>query len=164
MAAVRLIQADEKVLGRTDYPRLFLQAEVFGRGSEVPNGSSIIGNWNGLAPARGDWITGISIVFPDVFGFKALSEQKQISKAEEQSQKAHYDQVIQDVTGQVRAARDQLKVAILIAGETPTELTAAQQSETQSRARYNPAWPLSWKSLTPRICSRRPRWTARLRA
>jgi outer membrane protein len=137
MAAVRQIQADERVLGHTDYPRLFLQAEVFGRGSEVPNGSSIIGNWNGLAPARGDWITGISIVFPDVFGLKALSEQKQISKAEEQSQKAHYDQVIQDVTGQIQAARDQLKLAVLIAGETPAELAAAQQSETQSRARYD---------------------------
>jgi outer membrane protein len=137
MAAVRQIQADERVLGHTDYPRLFLQAEALGRGSEVPNGSSIIGNWNGLAPARGDWITGISIVFPDVFGLKALSEQKQISKAEEQSQKAHYDQVIQDVTGQIQAERDQLKFAVLIASETPGELGAAQQSEAQSRARYD---------------------------
>jgi outer membrane protein TolC len=137
MAAVRQIQADEKVLDRTDYPRLFLQAEVFGRGSEVPNNGSIAGSWNGLAPARGNWITGISILFPDVFGLKALSAQKQISKAEEQSERAHYDQVIQDVTGQIQAARDQLRLAILIAGETPTELAAAQQSETQSRARYD---------------------------
>lgn len=136
MAAVRQIQADEKVLDRTDYPRLFLQAESFARGSEVPTNGSIIGNWNGLAPARGNWITGISILFPDVFGFKALSAQKQISKAEEQSQKAHYDQVIQEVMGEIQAARDQLKLAVLIANETPAELAAAQQSETQSRARY----------------------------
>jgi outer membrane protein len=136
MAAVRQIQADEKVLNRTDYPRLFLQAEVFGRGSEIPTSGSIIGNWNGLAPARGNWITGVSILFPDVFGLKALSAQKQISKAEEQSQKAHYDQVIQDVTGQIQAAKDQLKLASLIADETPAELAAARQSETQSRARY----------------------------
>lgn len=137
MAVVRQLQADEKILGHTDYPRLFLQAEAFGRGSEVPNNGSIIGNWNGLAPARGNWITGISILFPDVFGLKALNAQKQISKAEEQSEKAHYDQVIQDVTGQIQAARDQLKLAALIAGETPAELAAAQQSETQSRARYD---------------------------
>jgi outer membrane protein TolC len=137
MAAVRQIQAEQKVLQRTDYPHLFLQGEVFGRGSEVPNSGSIIGNWNGLAPAREDWVTGITILFPDVFGFKALSAQKQISKANEQSQKAHYDQTIQDVTGQIQVARDQLVTAELVAQETPTELAAAQQSEAQSRARYD---------------------------
>ncbi len=136
MADVQLIQTEEKVLQRTDYPRLYLQGEVFGRGSEVPSSGSIIGNWNGLAPARGNWVTGITIMFPDVFGFKALSAQKQISRANEQSQKAHYDQTIQDLTGQIQAARDQLKAAQLVAQETPTELTAARQSETQSRARY----------------------------
>lgn len=139
MAAVRQIEADERILGRTDYPRLLLQAEVFGRGSEVPTSTtsgSIAGNWNGLAPARGNWITGFSILFPDVFSLKALSAQKQISKIEERSQKAHYDQVIQDVAGQIQAARDQLKLAVLIAGQTPAELAAAQQSEAQSRARY----------------------------
>jgi outer membrane protein TolC len=137
MAAVRQIQTEEKVLQRTDYPRLFLQGEVFGRGSEVPNNGTIIGNWNGLAPARENWVTGITILFPDVFGFKALSAQKQISKANEQSQKAHYDQTIQDVTGQIRVAGDQLRIAELVAKETPTELTAARQSEAQSRARYD---------------------------
>ena len=136
MADVRQIQTEEKVLQRTDYPRIFLQGEVFGRGSEIPSSGTIIGNWNGLAPARENWVTGITILFPDVFGFKALSAQKQISKANEQSQKAHYDQTIQDLTGQIQAARDQLKAAQLIAQETPTELAAAQQSETQSKARY----------------------------
>jgi outer membrane protein len=33
-------------------------------------------------------------------------------------------------------ARDQLKAAQLVAQETPIELAAAQQSEAQSRARY----------------------------
>ena len=136
MADVRQIQTEEKVLQRTDFPRLFLQGEVFGRGSEVPNNGTIIGNWNGLAPARGNWVTGITIMFPDVFGFKALSAEKQISKANEQSQKAHYDQAIQDLSGEIQAARDQLKAAQLVAQETPIELAAARQSETQSQARY----------------------------
>jgi len=136
MADARLIQTVEKVLQRTDYPRIFLQGEVFGRGSEIPNNGTIIGNWNGLAPARGNWVTGITIMFPDVFGFKALSAEKQISKANEQSQKAHYDQTIQDVSGQIQEARDQLKAAELVVQETPIELAAARQSETQSQARY----------------------------
>lgn len=136
MADVRRIQAEERVLQQTDYPRLFLQGEVFGRGSEVPNSGSIIGNWNGLAPGRENWVTGITILFPDVFGFKALSAEKQISRANERSQKALYDQTIQDLSGQIQAARDQLKAAQLVAEETPIELAAARQSETQSRARY----------------------------
>lgn len=136
MAAVREVQAEEKILQKSNYPRLFLQAEVFGRGSEVPNNGSIIGNWNGLAPGRENWVTGITILFPDVFGFKARSTEEQISKAQERSQQARYDQTIQDLKGQVQSARDQLNAAQLVARQTPTELGAARQSETQSRARY----------------------------
>ncbi len=136
MASVRQVQAEEKILQRSDYPRVFLQGEAFGRGSEVPNSGSIIGNWNGAAPARGNWVTGITILFPDVFAFKSRSTQEQITKANERSQRAHYDQTIQDLTGQIRAARDQLEGAELVAQEAPTELAAARQSETQSRARY----------------------------
>jgi outer membrane protein len=136
MASVQQVQAEEKTLRRSNYPRLFLQGEAFGRGSAVPNNGSIIGNWNGAAPARGNWVSGITILFPDVFAFKARGAEEQISKANERSQQAHYDQTLQDLTGQIRAARDQLKSAELVAQETPTELAAARQSETQSRTRY----------------------------
>ncbi|MGA8011857.1 MAG: TolC family protein [Candidatus Acidiferrales bacterium] len=136
MASVRQVQAEEKIEQRSDYPRLFVQAEGLARGSGVPNNGSIIGNWNGAAPARGNWVTGITILFPDVFAFKARSTEEQISKANERSERAHYDQSIQDLTGQTRSARDQLKGAELIARETPIELAAARQSETQSRTRY----------------------------
>lgn len=136
MAAVRQIQAQEKILQHSDYPRFLLQGEGLARGSAVPNNGSYIGNWNGAAPARGNWIAGVTILFPDVFSFKARSAQEQIAKADERSQLAHYDQTIQDLTGQTRAARDRLQSAQLIAQQTPTELAAAQQTETQSRARY----------------------------
>jgi outer membrane protein len=136
MAAVRQVQAQEKVLDRTDYPRFFLQAEGFGRGSEVPSNGSPIGNWNGLAPARSNWVTGLTITFPNVFDFKALSAEKQIAKANERSQQALYDKTIQDLTGQAQAAMAQLKSAQLVAQQTPIELAAAQATETQSRARY----------------------------
>ena len=136
MAAVRQVQAQEKVLNRTDYPRIFLGAEAFGRGSEVPNNGSIAGNWNGLLPGRGNWLTGLTITFPNIFDFKALGAEKQIAKANERSQHALYDKTIQDVTGRVRAALAQLKSAQLVAQQTPIELAAARASETQSRARY----------------------------
>jgi outer membrane protein len=137
MATVRQVQAQEKLLSKTDYPRIFLQGEGFARGSEIPNSGSIIGNWNGLAPGRGNWVAGLTVTFPNVFDFKALSTQKQIAKANENSQRALYDKTIQDLTGQVQAALAQLKSAQLVAQQTPTELAAARASETQSRARYD---------------------------
>jgi outer membrane protein TolC len=136
MAAVRQVQAQEKVLNHTDYPRIYFGAEAFGRGSKVPDNGSIIGNWNGLAPGRGNWVTGLTITFPNVFDFKALSAEKQIDKANERSQEALYDKTIQDLTGQLRAALAQLRSAQLVAQQTPVELAAARASETQSRARY----------------------------
>jgi outer membrane protein len=137
MAALRQVQAQEKMLSRTDYPRIYIQAAGFARGSEVPNNGSIIGNWNGLAPARGDWVAGLTITFPNIFDFKALSAQKQIAKANENSQKASYDTVTQDLTAQIQTALVQLKCAQLVAQQTPIELAAARATETQSRARYD---------------------------
>jgi outer membrane protein len=137
IAAVRQVQAQEKVLNRTDYPRLFLQAEGFGRGSDVPNNGSIIGNWNGLAPGRGNWVAGITVTFPNVFDFKALSAEKQMVKSTENSQQALYNKTIQDLTGQIQAALAQLRGAQLAAQQTPIELAAARASEAQSRARYD---------------------------
>jgi outer membrane protein TolC len=136
MAAVRQVEAQEKVLSRTDYPRILLGAEALGRGSEVPNSESIAGHWDGLAPGRGNWVTGLTITFPNLFDFKALSAEKQITKANERMQRALYDQTIQDVTGRLQAAWAELKSAQLVAQQTPIELEAARASETQSRARY----------------------------
>jgi outer membrane protein len=134
LASVRRAEAQDKALNRTDYPRLFLQAEGFGRGIEVPNSGSIIGNWNGLAPARGNCVAGLTITFPNLFDFKALSAEKQAATATEKSQQALYDKTIQDVTGGVRAALAQLKGTQLVAQQTPIELAAARASGTQSRA------------------------------
>jgi len=136
MAAVRQVRAQEDVLNHTDYPRFFLQAEGLGRGSEVPANGSILGNWNGLAPARGNWVAGLTISFPNIFDFKALGDQKQISKANERSQRALYDKTLQDLTGRIQTAISQLKGAQLVAQQTPIELAAARQSEMQSRIRY----------------------------
>jgi len=136
MAAVRQVQAQERVLSHTDYPQIFLGAEAFGRGSEVPSNASIIGNANGLLPGRGNWLVGLTITFPNVFDFKALSTQKQMAKANERWQEALYEKTIQDLTGQVKSALAQLKSAQLVAQQTPIELAAARASESQSRARY----------------------------
>jgi outer membrane protein TolC len=82
-------------------------------------------------------VAGLTITFPNVFDFKALSAEKQIAKARERSQQALYDRTIQDITGRLQAAEAQLKSAQLVAQQTPIELEAARASEAQSRARYS---------------------------
>ncbi|MGH9761422.1 MAG: TolC family protein, partial [Blastocatellia bacterium] len=91
MATVRQAQANEKVLSKTDFPRFFLQAEGFARGSEIPNNGPNIGALSGVLPGRANWIVGVTVTFPNVFDFKALRAQKAISKANENSQQALYD-------------------------------------------------------------------------
>jgi len=136
MASVQQTQAQENVLNKTDYPRFFLQAEGFARGSEVPNGNSIIGTASGLLPGHANWLIGITVTFPNFFDFKSLRAQKEIARATENSQRALYDKSIQDISGQVQTATVRLKNSQLIAQQTPIELSAARTGEIQSRARY----------------------------
>jgi outer membrane protein len=68
--------------------------------------------------------------------FQNLSAQKQIAKAHENSQRALYDKTIQELTGQAQAAMAAVKSAKLIAEQTPVELAAAVESETQSKTQY----------------------------
>ena len=135
-ALVRQTEAQRSVLSHSDLPRLFLQAEGFARGSDVPTNGAIVGSADGLFPGRANWVAGVTVAFPDVFSFRALSVERRIAAANERAQRATYDRTLQDVTGQIQAARAELTAARLVADETPIELTAARQSETQSRARY----------------------------
>jgi outer membrane protein len=138
-ALVEEAHADERVLGREDYPRLFLQAEVFGRGSGVSPVGADTGGPSGLGFATANWLAGITVLFPNLFDFGALGNEKRIAKANEIAQRARYNQALQDLNGQIAAAQASLRAARLVAGNTPIEIEAARQSETQARARYQSA-------------------------
>jgi outer membrane protein len=138
-ARIQELRATQHVLDRTDYPRIFLESEVFGRGSGANPDSANAGGVKGLGFATGNWIAGVSIVFPDVFGFSALKDQKRMNLAEEHSQAARYQQVLQDLKGRIAAARARLQIALQVAKNTPLEVEAARQTEMQARTRYQAA-------------------------
>jgi outer membrane protein TolC len=85
---------------------------------------------------RGNWLAGISVVFPNLFDFSARRDEKRIAEAQERSEEAKYQQTLQDLTGQTAAARAAHQAAVQIAQNTPLALAAARQTETQARARY----------------------------
>jgi outer membrane protein TolC len=135
-AIVREAAAEQRVLGRTNYPKLYLQAEGFARGSGVPTNGAIVGNADGAWPARGNWVAGVTVLVPDLFGWRTVSIERRIAAANVRSQQAYYDRTLQDVSGRIQAARAQLRGARLVAQQTPVGLAAAQQTEIQSRTRY----------------------------
>lgn len=135
-ASVEEFRAQQHVLDRTDYPRLFLDSEVFARGSGANPDGTPAGGLTGLGLSRANWMAGISVVFPNLFDFSALRDRKRMAEAQERSQDAQYQQTLQDLSGQLAAAQAGLTAALQVAGNTPVELNAARQAETQAQARY----------------------------
>jgi outer membrane protein TolC len=130
------LRAKERVINHADYPRFYLQSEAFARGSGANPAGADAGGLRGLGLSGGNWLAGISVVFPNPFDFSARRDQKRMTEAQERSQQAKYQQTLQDLTGQLAAAQAAYESAVQIARVTPVALTAARQAETQARVRY----------------------------
>jgi outer membrane protein len=135
-ADVNAAKSQEDVLGRTDLPRLYLQSSVFARGSGANPNGTLDGGAAGLGLDRANWAAGVEIVFPNVFDFKSLGARKSAAAATTRSQTALLDEAVLTVNSQQQTATAMLEAARAIAANTPLQLSAAQQSESQARARY----------------------------
>jgi outer membrane protein TolC len=136
-AAVDLARARETVLAKTDYPRIYLQSSVFGRGSGGNPDGTFDGGADGLGLERANWAAGVQVVFPNVFDFSSLHARQAAANALTRAEGARYDESVLTVTAQQRAADAMVDAARAIAQNTPIQLAAAQQSESQARARYD---------------------------
>jgi outer membrane protein len=136
-AAVDQERAQEEVLAQTDYPRVFVQSSVFARGSGANPNGTLDGSAKGLGLDRANWVAGVQIMFPNVFDFSALRARKAAAAAMTREGTALYDEAILTVTSQQEIAATLLQSARAVAANTPVQLAAAQQSETQARARYD---------------------------
>ncbi len=136
-ATVEEAKAQEEVLAKTDYPRVYLQSSVFARGSGANANGVLDGGADGLALDRANWAAGVQVVFPNVFDFSTLRARKAAAAASTKSESALYDESVLSVIGQQQAAAALLHAARAVAANTPIQLAAAQQTENQARARYN---------------------------
>lgn len=134
-ARVQEEQSLVHALDRSYYPKLYLQSVVMGRGSGVDPTGKFLGGTEGLGPDRANWGAGLSVTFP-VFDIFSIKSKKAVEAANERAEQARYDQVLQDLTGQLRKAQASLDGARKVAENTPLELGAARTTETQERARY----------------------------
>ena len=116
---------------------MHLQSSVFARGSGAnPNGLFERGA-DGLGLDRANWAVGMQVVFPNVFDFSSLRARKAAAAASTRAEAARYDEALLTVTSQQQAAAALRQAARAVAANTPMQLTAAQQSEQQARARYD---------------------------
>lgn len=136
-ASVDEAHAQEDVLAHTDLPRVLVQSSVFARGSGANSNGVFDGGLDGLGLQRTNWAAGVEVLFPNVFDFSSLKARKAAAEANARASSALYDEAVVTVTSQQQAAAAILQAARAIAANTPIQLTAAQQSERQARARYD---------------------------
>ena len=136
-AAVDLARAHESVLATTDRPRVLLQSSVFARGTGANVDGTFDGGSDGLGFQRTNWAAGVQVIFPNVFDFSALRARRAAAGAATRAEDARYDEAVLKVTSEERAADLMVTAARAIAQNTPLQLSAAQQSEMQARARYD---------------------------
>jgi outer membrane protein TolC len=133
-AAVDTARAREQVLDRSYFPRFNLQAAFSGRGTGAQLDGRLI-EGKGLLPDTPNWAAGISVSFP-LFDIFALRARREVEANNEQAERARYEQTIQNLTAQDVRARAMIEAAQRIADNTPLQLKAAQEAETQVRTRY----------------------------
>jgi len=135
-AAIAVSRAQEEVLSRTDLPRVYFQSSVFARGSGANTNGTLDGSVAGLGLERANWAAGVQVVFPNAFDFTSLRARKAAAAAVTRSETAFFDEALLTVTSQQQTAAAMVRAARAIAANTPVQLAAAQQSESQARARY----------------------------
>ena len=136
-ASVDQARATQEVLARTDLPRVFLETSVFARGSGASPNGILDGGADGLGLDRTNWAAGVQVLFPNVFDFASLRARKAAAAASERATAALYDEALLTITDQQQTAAALLQSSRAVAANTPVQLAAAQQSETQARTRYD---------------------------
>jgi outer membrane protein len=136
-ASVEQARARESMLARSDFPRVYLQSSVFARGSGANPSGVFDGSSDGLGLDRANWAAGVQFVFPNVFDFSTLRARRAAAAASTREETARYDEAVLTVTSQQQAATALLQAARAVAANTPVQLAAARQSETQARVRYD---------------------------
>ena len=134
-ALVSQQQAELSALAHSYAPQFNTQAALSGRGAGTSLNGVFPGSTNGLAPDTLNWAVGVQVTFP-AFDIFSLHERKKVQQANVRAEQARYDQTIDDLSAQEQQAEAQLAGARQIAENTPIELSAAKESETQQRTRF----------------------------
>jgi outer membrane protein TolC len=133
--AIKVVRAREEMLNRSYYPRFLLEGTSYARGTGLRTDGSVGDGLSGAYPNVQNWGLCMAVTFP-LFDVAAIRARKRIEAFNERTAAARYDQIIQDLNGQMEQGRATLTAARKVAQNTPVQLDAARTSEQQATARY----------------------------
>lgn len=122
-------------LERAYFPRFYLQAGAYARGSGAEITGHNLGGLHGLAPNVQNYVVGFSVNFP-VFDFAALRARKSEQAATIRAETARARQIAVELRARFDAAAAGLTGARRVAENTPVALSAARATLEQATARY----------------------------
>ena len=134
-AAIEEVKAREKALDRSYFPRFNLEGTGYARGTGIDASGATGGAASGLGPNIQNWALGMNVTFP-AFDLPSIRARKQVEHYHELAEAARYDQVIQNLNGEMEKANAALAGARRVAQNTPIQLEAARATEQQATARY----------------------------
>jgi len=134
-AAIEEVKAREKALDRSYFPRFNLEGTSYARGTGIEPTGRTGGAASGIGPNIQNWAVGMSVTFP-VFDLASIRARKEVEHYHELTESARYDQIVQNLNGEIEKARATLGGARRVAANTPIELEAARATEQQATARY----------------------------
>ena len=134
-ATVEQAKAQLRALERSYFPKFYLQAAVYSRGTGAELDGGRLGGLNGLAPNFQNYAIGFSVTFP-VMDLAAIRAREAAQSATIRAQAARSDQIISELRGRWNVALALLGGARDIAMNTPVQISAARAASQQATARY----------------------------
>jgi outer membrane protein len=134
-SAIEEVKAREKALDRSYFPKFNLEATSYARGTGIDASGRTGGGASGLGPDYQNWSVGVNVTFP-AFDLASIHARKQVEHYHELIESARYDQILQNLNGEVEKAKAELAGARRVAQNTPIQLEAARATEQQATARY----------------------------
>jgi outer membrane protein TolC len=135
-AAVDAARLRERAVAFEYLPRVDLVAALWLRGSGYGTGSAAnLGAAQGLVPDTPNWAAGIVVSWP-VMEMFATRARVRVATARVEALVSRRTEIAQAIEGQIVAARAVLDGSLAVARNTNSSVTAARDSATQARARY----------------------------
>jgi outer membrane protein len=134
-AVIEQVKAQLRILERSYFPRFYLQASTYARGTGADVNGNILGGVNGLAPTIQNSAAGFTVTFP-VMDFAAIRARQSEQSATIRAETARARQVATDLTAQWNRAVATLGGARNIAANTPVQVASARTATQQATARY----------------------------
>jgi outer membrane protein len=134
-ASVDQARAQLRALERSYFPKFYLQAAAYARGTGAETNGDRLGGVNGLGPNFQNYALGFTVTFP-ILDLPALRARESAQSATIRSQAALSEQIAVDLRAQWNRSLATLNGARRIAANTPVQVSAARSAVQQATARY----------------------------